>query len=232
LKVQELADAIRNITEDSVKKLKIESWISVELGRIVNRKPYWWRKAALSFDSVAAIPTYNLSDIGTTPLNLAPDFLQFSTPLIEFDSSNAKIGEVPFASSATQVLQMVRDTTVGPPTLMTIEPGIVKTLRLSPIPDGVHHYSAMYYREAVIDWNTANQDEIPIIPSAFHYVLYQAMERRAFFYLYGQKDPRATIAAQAEAQCLADLDSYRAGSTLVVQDWRSGSACDFVQSTS
>jgi len=232
MKVQELADAIRNITEDSVKKLKIESWISVELGRIVNRRAYHWRKAALSFDSVAATPTYNLSDIGTTPLNFAPDFLQFATPLIEFDSSNAKIGEVPFASSAIQVLQMVRDTTVGPPTLMTIEPGTVKTLRLSPIPDGIHHYSAMYYREAVIDWNTANQDEIPIIPSAFHYVLYQAMERRAFFYLYGQRDMRSVISAQAEAQCLADLDSYRSPSTLTAVEFRSGDSQAFVQSTS
>ena len=231
MKVQELADAIRNITEDSVKKLKIESWISVELGRIVNRKPYHWRQAVLSFDCVATTPTYNLSDIGTTPLNLAPDFLQFATPLYEFQGTQ-KVAELPFVSDSLQTLQMIRDTTTGTPAVVAVEPGTTKTLRLSPIPAGVHSYSAIYYREAVIDWNTANQDEIPIIPSAFHYVLYQAMERRAFFYLYGQKDPRATIAAQAEAQCLADLDSYRAGSTLVVPEWRSGDPCSFIQSTS
>jgi len=230
----EIVEAIENISEDSVKKLKIASWLSVELGRIVNRRAYFWRKAAFSLDSVAATPTYNLSDTGTSPLDIAPDFLQFATPLIEFDSSNAKIGEVPFASSQIEVLQMVRDTTVGPPTLMTIEPGTVKTIRLSPIPDGVHHYSAMYYREAVINFKTPNwdQDEVPIIPAAFHYVLYQAMERRAFFYLYGQKDPRAVLAAQAETQCLADLDSYRSGSTLASVEWRSSDESAFVRSTS
>jgi len=230
LKVQELADAIRNITEDSVKKLKIESWINVELGRIVNRKAYHWRQAALSFDCVAATPTYNLSDIGTNPLNLAPDFLQFASPLYEFQGTQ-KVAELPFVSDSLQTLQMIRDTTTGTPAVMTVEPGTTKTLRLSPIPAGVHSYSAIYYREAVINWNTAIQDEIPIIPSAFHYVLYQAMERRSFFYLYGQRDMRSVISAQAEAQCLADLDSYRAGSTLVATDWRSSDCSAFVQST-
>ncbi len=79
----EIVEAIENISEDSVKKLKIASWLSVELGRIVNRRAYFWRKAAFSLDSVAATPTYNLSDTGTSPLDIAPDFLQFATPLIK-----------------------------------------------------------------------------------------------------------------------------------------------------
>lgn len=228
--VEELSEALRNITENSISKLKLESWISVELGRIVNRKPYWWRKAALNFDSVAAKPTYNLSDKGTDHLDLAPDFLQFASLLYEFQGRD-KVGDLPFVSDSLTRLQMQRDTTQGIPTLMTIEPGTIKTVRLSPIPSSVRSYSAMYYREAVINFKTAQQDEIPIVPAAFHYVVYQAMERRAFFYLYGQKDPRAALSAQAEVQCLADLDSYKSGSTLTATEWRSGDSRDFVQST-
>jgi len=230
--VQELVEAIRNISEESLKKLKIESWLSVELGRIVNRKPYWWRKAALAFDTVANTATYNLSDQGLSPLDIAPDFLQFATPLYQFQGAN-KVGEVPFASDHLQQLQMIRDTSTGTPALMTIEPGTIKTIRLNPIPNAVYSYSAIYYREAIIHFKTPDYeaDEIPIVPAAFHYVVYQAMERRAFYYLYGQKDPRAAIAAQAEQQCLGDLDSYKAGSTLVAPEWRSGDPQDFVQST-
>src|SRR5205814_5876040 len=192
--VQELVEAVRNVAENSVNKLKIESWLSVELGRIVNRKPYFWRKAALQFDTTPNTATYNLSDQGAAALNVAPDFLQFATPLYQFQGAS-KIGEVPFASDHLTQLQMIRDTSTGTPGLMTIEPGTIKTVRLNPIPNAVYSYSAIYYREAIIHFKTPDYeaDEIPIVPAAFHYVVYQAMERRVFFYLYGQKDPRAAI---------------------------------------
>jgi hypothetical protein len=126
---------------------------------------------------------------------------------------------------------MVRDTSGGQPSQWTVEPGTSQVLRLSPIADGVRSYSGLYYRAPVISWNSPNDDLIPVLPPAFHYVLYAAMERRAFFYLYGQKDPRATLAAQAEMQCLSDLDGYKAPTTLQAKEWRSGNPDDFVSST-
>jgi hypothetical protein len=226
VKIQEIAEAIRAMSEDSIKKLKIESWLSLELGRIVNRRTYWWRKAALEFSTVANAPTYDLA--GGTPI--AADFLQMASPLYQFDGTT-KVAELPFVSDALGMLQMRRSSTGGTPTLFTVELGTSKTLRLAPIPNAVYNYAGVYYRGAVIKWTSPNDDEVPLIPPEFHYVLYQAMERRAFFYLYGQKDPRAVLAAQAEAQCIADLDSYKAPSTLVAPEWRSGNPQDFVQST-
>lgn len=224
--VQELVEAIRSITEQSVTKLKLESWLSMELGRIVNRKKYWWRKAPLEFDSVANKATYDL-----TAGNLAADFLQMATPLYEFQGVQ-KVGELPFVSDHLQVLQMRRETATGEPKLFTVELGTTKTLRLTPIPNAIRSYSGVYYRGAVINWTSPAEDEIPLIPPEFHYVVYQAMERRAFYYLYGQKDPRAVLAAQAEKECIADLNDYQAPSTLVAQEWRSGDSQSFVQSTS
>lgn len=225
MKVQEITEAIRSITENSVKKLKLESWISMELARIVNRKKYWWRKSALSFDTVANNPN---ADAPT-------DFLQIGSPLYEFQGVT-KVAEIPFVSDSTTILQMVRGTAIGQPKMFTMEPGKTKQFRLSPIPDQVRSYSAIYYRGAVIKWTSpggdGNDDEIPLIPPEYHYVVYQAMERRAFYYLYGQKDPRAVLAAQMENQAIADLDDYKAPSTLVAPEWRDGNPQDFVQSTS
>jgi len=222
--VEELLEAVRNITEENVKKLKLESWISIELGRIVNRKKYWWRKAPLAFTSEANTATYDLAKKG------AADFLQFATPLYEFQNVT-KVAELPFVSDNVSILQMVRDTSTGVPTLMTIEPGTVRTLRLSPVPNSVRSYSAIYYRGAIVKFKSPGNSEIPLIPDSFHYVLLQSLERRAFFYLYGQKDPRAVVAAQAEQQALADLDDYKAPSTLVAVEWRSSDESSFVQST-
>lgn len=220
MKVQEIIEAIRSITEQSVTKLKLESWLSMELGRIVNRKKYFWRKAAFSLASEVNKPLYD-----------APaDFLQIASPLYEFQNS-IKVAELPFVSAHLQILQMIRDTTTGTPSLFTVEPGGTKEFRLSPIPNSVRNYSAMYYRGATIKWTSPDEDEIPLIPQEFHYVVYQAMERRAFYYMYGQRDPRATIAAQAEQSALADLDDYKSPSTLTSVEWRSGNPDDFVQST-
>lgn len=230
MKVQELTDALRNISEDSIKKLKLESWISLELARIVNRRNYWWRKANLSFSSVAGQALYDLIAGGANAI--AGDFYQMASPLYQFDGKGGKIAELPYVSDSQGILAMQASTTSGTPTLFTLEPGKAnKTLRLTPIPGALIPYSGLYYRAAIINWNTPNMDDIPVVPPEFHYVVYQALERRIFFYMYGQKDPRAVIAAAAEKECLADLDGYKAGSTLVAPEWRSGDCRDFVQST-
>ena len=226
MKIQEISAAIREITENSIKKLTIESWLSLELGRICARKPYWWRKAALEFSTIANQPTYDLAAGGP----IAADFLQMASPLYQFDGTT-KVAELPFVADALGMLQMRRNIVGGTPTLFTVELGTSKTLRLAPIPNAALNYAGVYYRGAVINWNSPNVDEVPLIPPEFHYVLYQAMERRAFFYLYGSKDPRGVLSAQAEQQCLADLDSYKSPSTLVAPEWRSGDPQSFVQST-
>lgn len=228
MKIQEITEAIRGITEDSVKKLKVESWLSLELGRIVNRRTYWWRKAALEFSSVAGQATYDLTTGGAP---IAADFLQAASPLYQFDGGATPTAQLPFVADHLGMLTMRRSTVGGTPTLWTVELGTSKTLRLAPIPNAVIPYAAVYYRGAVINWNSPNVDDVPLIPPEFHYVLYQAMERRAFFYLYGQRDPRATIAAQAEQAALADLDSYKSPSTTVAVEWRSSDEQSFVRST-
>lgn len=219
--VQEVLEAIRSITEQKITKLKLESWASVEIGRIVNRKKYWWRRNALSFDTV----------VGEATVNAPDDFLQMASPLFQFQGIE-KTGELPFVADSLRTLQMVRDTSTGEPKLWTMDPGKNKVFRLYPRPNSVRSYSGMYYRGATIKWTSPGDDEIPLIPPEFHYVVYQAMERRAFFYLYGQKDPRAVLAAQAEKECIADLNDYQAPSTIAPLDWRSGDPQSFVQSTS
>src|SRR6267142_1859202 len=216
MRVEEVLEAIRSITENSVTKLKLESWLSLELGRIVARKKYWWRKGVLEFDSEANKAVYTVN----------ADFLQVGSPLYEFQGVQ-KVAELPFVSDHLQMLQMRRETATGEPKLFTVELGTTKDLRLTPIPNAVRSYSGIYYRGATIKWTSPNVDEIPLIPAEFHYVVYQAMERRAFYYLYGQKDPRAVLAAQAEKEAIADLNDYQSPSTLVAQEWRSGDPDSF-----
>jgi len=230
LTVQEALEAIRNITENDVTKLKLQSWFNIELGRIINRKPYWWRKKAFSFPTVASQALYNLSDKGTNPTSAMPDFVQMASPLYEFQGSQM-VSELPFVADSLGILKMTQDPTQDTPTIFTVELGTTNVIRMSPIPNSVRTYVGVAYRGLLPNWTTPGDKEIPLIPAPFHYVALQSLERRAFFYLYGQKDPRAVIAAQAEQQCLADLDSYKAPSTLVAQEWRSGDVQDFIQST-
>lgn len=227
----EIEDAIRNISENRITKLNVRSWAQVELARLVNRKKYWWRNKALAFRSVAGRATYNLSDVGTQATNAAPDFLQMSSSLYRWDSDTSQV-ELPFQGDKFAILRMANSIATGDPATFTVEPGKTKVLRLTPIEATDNRlYVGMYYAGLLIKWSSASEDEIPLIPPEFHYVAMLSMQRRAFFYLYGQKDPRFVAAVQDEAQGIKDLDEYRAPSTLHAVEFRSSDPTAFVQST-
>lgn len=226
--LEEIADAVNNITEGQVKKLNIRAWTAMELSRIVNRRKYWWRKKALSFMSVPNQATYDLSDEG---LGIADDFLQMASNLFRWDSSSSQT-EIPFQGDNLAVLNMINDTvTQGDPATFAIEPGTTKVLRLSPLEISARLYVGMYLAGVILDWSTPSETKIPLIPLEYHYVVLLAMQRRAFFYLYGQKDPRFAAAVADEQAGLKDLDEYRSPSLQHTVELRSSDPRDFVQST-
>ncbi len=231
MSIGELREAIQNIAEGQISKLKAEEWAQVELARIINRKHYWWRQKALSFDSVAGTGTYNLGTAGTAPLEKADDFVQMATPLYRWISDD-NIEELPFEGRKSEILRLVYSSKQDKPTVFTVEPGTTKTIRLGPIPNAVHTYRGLYWAGLNIYWKTQASAEIPLIPPEYHYVPLASLQRRAFFYLYGQKDPRFAAAVQEELAALADLDAYKAPSTLHVVELRSSDQSAFVRSTS
>ena len=88
---QELLEAVQNISENRIKRLKLQSWAAVELGRIVNRKWYWWRRKALTIDTEAGTRDY---DLATVNAGAAKDFLQMDGNLFRYlsDTDTPELG--------------------------------------------------------------------------------------------------------------------------------------------
>jgi|SRR5690242_7494230 len=223
---QELLEAVQNISENRIKRLKLQSWAAVELGRIVNRKWYWWRRKALTIDTEAGTRDY---DLATVNAGAAKDFLQMDGNLFRYLSDTDTPG-LGYEGRASRIAILGINPQNGTPTSWTIKPGSPQVIRLNPVPVAVETIFGMYYAGVIPNW-TSPDLQIALLPAPYHYVLLASMERRAFYYLYGQKDPRAVIAAQAEQQALADLDSYYSPTTGLKIDMRSGDTQDFVSAT-
>ena len=228
MSVQELTEAMTNLSEGKATKFKALSWVQIELAKIVNRRNYWWRRKALSFDSVAATGTYDLSSSGT---DAADDFSSMCTPLYRWVSESEQI-PLAFAGDSKFILGAKYSTTQDTPSHWCLEPGYTKVLRLSPVPAAVDTYRGLYWAGINIKWTTPSAETIPLLPPEYHYVALAAINRRAFFYLYGQKDPRYIAALQEERDALHDLDSFRAPSSEHAIEMRSSDSSAFVQATS
>lgn len=223
---QEIVSAVLEMAEDRLKKMTLDAWLEIELARIINRKKYWWRKKLFALSSVAATREYNLDATG---LNVADDFHQM-VELNRWDSDSSH-PRMTFVSDAAGITLMQYGATTGPPTSYTIKPGTSKTLLLYPITTSAAQYYGMYWASLNAKWNTQGALTIPLIPEDYHYVALLALQKRAFFYLYGQKDPRFAVAVADLAEGIKDLDGYKAPTTEVALEMRSGDPDIFVRST-
>lgn len=223
---EEIIEAVHNLTEDRIRKLVLDKWLEIELTRIVNRKHYWWRKKTFSFTCSAGTPIYDLSANG---LNIADDFDQMVT-FVRWDSSD-NVVPMSFISDPQDVLTVIYDTSTGTPTGWLIEPGTTQTIRLAPVPSSSHTFRGLYWAGINTKWSTPGSGTIPLIPPQFHYVVLVALTRRAFQYLYGQKDARYATALQEEMQAMKELAAYVAPTTDFAIELRSYDPNVFVQST-
>ncbi len=223
---QEIIEAVQGLGEGRIKKLPLDRWLEIELARIINHKHYWWRKKYFTLNTVAATPTYDLTAGATPP---AADFHK-GIVVYRWLSVTEQV-KVEFEGDNLKILRMVYDTTQGTPTTYAVEPGTTKTLRFSPIPVSAEQMVGMYWAGLNPNWASPGVT-IPLIPPDFHYVPLLALTKRAFFYLYGQKDARYIDAAEDLKRGLAELDSYKAPSTEHAVEWRSADEKAFVQSTS
>lgn len=225
MKRSDVIEAIKNISEERIQKLKIENWLELELGRIVNRKHYWWRKKNLTFNSAPGTPTYDLSQAG---LAAADDFYKMIR-LYRVESAT-DFSVIQWEGDPGNILKAAYATTQDTPCKYTIEPGTTKTVRLIAAPNATAQYVGMYYAGVNINW-TDPSDDIPLLPPEHHYVVVAAMLRRAMWYLYGQKDQRYVTAIADEKDALIELDRYQAPSMEQSVEWRFTDSQEIVRST-
>jgi hypothetical protein len=223
----QLVEIVTNLCEGSAQKLKIQSWIELELAQLVARKSYWWRRKTLSFNSGVAVPTYDFSQDG---LDVANDFLKL-IKLWRWNGGGTNKEPIPYISDVSGTVDAVYGTTQAKPTGCVVEPGTTKVLRLTPIPIAAEAYVGLYEAGVNINWDDTG-DGIPLLPPEYHFVLSFALNRRVFQYLYGQNDNRYATALAEEKEAIAMLDNYKAPSAEVAFELRSSDPQDFVRSTS
>ncbi len=227
---QELLDMALEMVGDNVEKLTLETWLDVSLQSLINKKFWWWRKEHWDLTTVAATTEYNLLTTGTSPLGLAQHF-QKMILLTRVDSSGNPVSPVKYRPLQEDVVSILANTEQGEPNSFIIVPGTSATLRFSKIPNAAYSmkgYSWATYRPASFS-NT--DEEVPLIPSEYHYVALWNYLRFLFLYVIGQKDERYPEIEKNYVNGLADLDEFRSPSDEDLPEMRTSDPTAFVQST-
>lgn len=222
---EEIVTAVLNLCEDRIKSFTLESWLDVELAKIINRKRYWWRKKILNTTLTAGNRELDLTAGSPPPAN---DF-QEMIRLFRWDSETSR-PEIDYVSEAEAVLAMQHGTKTGPPTGWTIKPGTTQTLLFYPQPTADATIRGTYWAALNPSLNQAT-GAVPLLPPGFHHVALLALQKRAFQYLYGQKDPRFMVAVAELKEGVDELDSFRGPASAEAVEFRSQDSDSFVQST-
>jgi hypothetical protein len=151
--------------------------------------------------------------------------------LTRVDSSGNPVSPVKYRPLQEDVVSILANTEQGEPNSFIIVPGTSATLRFSKIPNAAYSmkgYSWATYRPASFS-NT--DEEVPLIPSEYHYVALWNYLRFLFLYVIGQKDERYPEIEKNYVNGLADLDEFRSPSDEDLPEMRTSEPGAFVQST-
>lgn len=151
---------------------------------------FWWRKKRGSFTTAIGTQSYDLSAAagGTNP-----DLVELEEViLMNADGITVQAELNPIVDPQAQLaalLNTVQDT----PSAFFIDPSTgLQTLILQAPPNVAQKICYEYWAIPMVTDPT--QDTIPLVPGYLHWGLGYALEMRVYEVLYGQEDPRFTMA--------------------------------------
>ena len=153
---------------------------------------FWWRKKNLTFATVAATNTYDLTDLTNVPTTPAGAGLYIAeiTKITVVDSSG-NVSPVEPVFDDESVAGMIQDTSKRKPDVYTIDTASLTAYQVLrfPLPDGAYTVRVFFW--AMPNPTADNSDDVVyIVPTYLHYCLVTALEKRVWRTVFGPQDPK------------------------------------------
>lgn len=171
------------------------------LDEFVQEKHYWWRRKSFSLQTLIGQQSYDLSSNATGQAN-APDCVEIEEMfVINANPQYFPWGVPPHFTARDQVAALYgSNNIVGtvPQTGYFMALAGFQELVFMNKPTQVNTVAATYYAVPMV--TDTSEDTIPLVPPNLHFGLVYMLERRVYEFLYGQDDPRFTMANQRYEQ--------------------------------
>jgi hypothetical protein len=196
--VQQIVEEVSKRTERRAdQKINLRMEFFLGLDEFVSEQHFWWRKKRGTFQTVIGANMYDLSMSAASgtiqPGGGISDFAQFDEIiLLNADGITKQLEIVPILDPVGQLVA-IKNTVQDVPAAFFIDPQISPTTVVFQAPASVAQ-TVLYTYWAVPQISEPDEDTIPMVPSYLHWGLVYMLERRVYEFLYGEDDPRFTVA--------------------------------------
>lgn len=214
----EIIDLANGLTEQKgAKVLNLNTLFNFVCQDICKRQRFWWRRIQFSFQIVKGTPTYDLTQITTTPANILANLaLEEITKLTVIISPTPyQIAEYVPVFDPEALIDMVNNAVLTSPLVgntlngqpggrYTMDANDYKVLRIDP-PD-------LNYTAYIVGWAMPNpptdlaSDAVPLIPPWGHNTIVSGMNAKIFKFAYGTKNEKTVDAIAEYEQGILDLE--------------------------
>jgi hypothetical protein len=157
---------------------------------------FWWRKKNLTFATVAATSTYDLTDLTNVPTVPAGAGLYIAeiTKIIVTDSVG-NVSPVDPVFDDESVAGIIQDTSKRKPDVYTIDTASLTAYQVLRFPLLDAAYTARVFFWAMPNPTADNSDDVVyIVPTYLHHCLVTALEKEVWRSVFGAQDPKYTSA--------------------------------------
>ena len=174
---------------------------------IAKRQRFWWRRLIVSTTLEIGTPTYDLTQITTTPSISEILFEEINKVTIILTANPYQTADLTPIYDPEAIIAMLNNSQTAQPGRYTMSPADYKTLFIDP-PDQAY---TMY----IGGWAMPNpasdstNDAVPLIPPWGHNTIVSGLCWRIFKFAYGSKNEKAMDAQAEYEQGIQDLAQKR-----------------------
>lgn len=213
----EIIDLANALTERKGEKvLPLPTLFNFVCQDICKRQHFWWRRIQFSFQLVSGTPTYDLTQITTTPANILANLAieEITKFTVLLTATPYMVAQFVPVFDPEALIDMVNNSTLTAPATgntngqpggrYTMDANDFKTLRIDP-PD-------VNYTAFVVGWAMPNppsdvtSDAVPLIPPWGHNTIVAGMMAKIFKYAYGSANQKTIDAVAEYEQGIQDLE--------------------------
>jgi hypothetical protein len=215
----EIIELSNQLTErKGERQLNTQSLYRFVVQDICKRQRFWWRRIVFSFPLVSGTPTYDLTQVVTTPANAMTEIAieEITKFTVILSPTPFQVAEFVPVFDPETLIDMINNTSLTSPTQgntqspggrYTIDPSGNNVIRIDP-PD-------LNYTAYLVGWAMPNaasdsaNDAVPLIPTWGHNTIVEGMNAKIFRFAYGAKNEKTTDAQAAYELGIQDLASKK-----------------------
>lgn len=193
MNIQDIVQQVSKRTNKAAdQKLNLRVELFLALDEFCLEQRFWWRRKDAIIQLVADQAEYDLSQA-----DVAPQFAQFDKVyLVDANGVDIHCSLTPLFDPKAQLASILNTTSAVPASYFIRVATSPQTLRLQAPSSVAQKLIAHYWAMPMVDDPDSNTEDLPVplVPKYLHWVLCYGLERRVYEYLYGQNDPRFTVA--------------------------------------